>query len=96
MVLENHGTELLVLFFLTLLHKCCIRFFKFQITQSVGGTVGASLNCGVDKINRLPFFRINAIKEITARCPLAMTEDLLQDLVQYKTHKNKSECFTWI
>ncbi|KAM8808232.1 protein SDA1 homolog [Eudromia elegans] len=33
---------------------------------------------------------INAIKEITARCPLAMTEDLLQDLAQYKTHKNKN------
>uniref|UniRef100_A0A8C0BHS0 Protein SDA1 n=1 Tax=Buteo japonicus TaxID=224669 RepID=A0A8C0BHS0_9AVES len=33
---------------------------------------------------------INAIKEITARCPLAMTEDLLQDLVQYKNHKNKN------
>ena len=38
------------------------------------------------------FFRINAIKEITARCPLAMTEELLQDLVQYKTHKDKSKC----
>uniref|UniRef100_A0A8D2CUW8 Protein SDA1 n=1 Tax=Sciurus vulgaris TaxID=55149 RepID=A0A8D2CUW8_SCIVU len=33
---------------------------------------------------------INAIKEITARCPLAMTEELLQDLAQYKTHKNKN------
>ncbi|NXX93439.1 SDA1 protein, partial [Centropus bengalensis] len=33
---------------------------------------------------------INAIKEISARCPLAMTQDLLQDLVQYKTHKNKN------
>ncbi|KAM9381673.1 protein SDA1 homolog isoform 2-T2 [Phaethornis superciliosus] len=33
---------------------------------------------------------INAIKEITARCPLAMTEDLLHDLVQYKNHKNKN------
>ncbi|KAL6075166.1 hypothetical protein STEG23_029993 [Scotinomys teguina] len=33
---------------------------------------------------------INAIKEITARCPLAMTEELLQDLVQYKTHKDKN------
>uniref|UniRef100_A0A8B9UWP3 Protein SDA1 n=1 Tax=Anas zonorhyncha TaxID=75864 RepID=A0A8B9UWP3_9AVES len=33
---------------------------------------------------------INAIKEITARCPLAMTEDLLHDLVHYKTHKNKN------
>uniref|UniRef100_A0A8C3L0C8 Protein SDA1 n=1 Tax=Chrysolophus pictus TaxID=9089 RepID=A0A8C3L0C8_CHRPC len=39
---------------------------------------------------------INAIKEITARCPLAMTEDLLHDLAHYKTHKNKSECITWI
>lgn len=38
-----------------------------------------------------PFFRINAIKEITARCPLAMTEELLQDLAQYKTHKDKSK-----
>lgn len=25
-----------------------------------------------------------------------MTEDLLQDLVQYKTHKNKSKSITWI
>uniref|UniRef100_A0A4W3HD71 Protein SDA1 n=1 Tax=Callorhinchus milii TaxID=7868 RepID=A0A4W3HD71_CALMI len=34
---------------------------------------------------------INTIKEISARCPLAITEDLLQDLAQYKTHRNKSE-----
>ncbi|XP_019389799.1 PREDICTED: protein SDA1 homolog [Crocodylus porosus] len=33
---------------------------------------------------------INAIKEITARCPLAMSEDLLQDLAQYKSHKDKN------
>ncbi|KAJ6657515.1 hypothetical protein lerEdw1_002450 [Lerista edwardsae] len=33
---------------------------------------------------------INAIKEICARCPLAMTEDLLQDLAQYRSHKNKN------
>ncbi|XP_006898524.1 PREDICTED: protein SDA1 homolog isoform X2 [Elephantulus edwardii] len=33
---------------------------------------------------------INAIKEITARCPLAMTEELLQDLAHYKTHKDKN------
>lgn len=33
---------------------------------------------------------INAIKEIVARCPLAITEDLLQDLAQYKTHKDKN------
>ncbi|XP_015106571.1 protein SDA1 homolog isoform X2 [Vicugna pacos] len=33
---------------------------------------------------------INAIKEITARCPLAMSEELLQDLTQYKSHKDKN------
>ncbi|XP_063165835.1 protein SDA1 homolog [Candoia aspera] len=33
---------------------------------------------------------INAIKEISARCPLGMTEDLLQDLAQYRSHKNKN------
>ncbi|KAF6733157.1 SDA1-like protein [Oryzias melastigma] len=33
---------------------------------------------------------INAIKEVVARCPLAITEDLLQDLAQYKTHKDKN------
>ncbi|KAM3936843.1 protein SDA1 homolog isoform 2-T2 [Leptodactylus fuscus] len=33
---------------------------------------------------------INAIKELTARCPLAMKEELLQDLSQYKTHKDKN------
>lgn len=34
---------------------------------------------------------INAIKEVAGRCPLSLTEDLLQDLAQYKTHKDKSE-----
>ncbi|KAI1904850.1 hypothetical protein AGOR_G00009920 [Albula goreensis] len=33
---------------------------------------------------------INAIREVVARCPLSMTEDLLQDLAQYKTHKDKN------
>ncbi|XP_047661898.1 protein SDA1 homolog [Tachysurus fulvidraco] len=33
---------------------------------------------------------INAIKEIVARCPLSMSEDLLQDLTQYKSHKDKN------
>uniref|UniRef100_A0A8C7Y012 Protein SDA1 n=1 Tax=Oryzias sinensis TaxID=183150 RepID=A0A8C7Y012_9TELE len=33
---------------------------------------------------------INAIKEVVGRCPLAITEDLLQDLAQYKTHKDKN------
>ncbi|XP_017262995.1 protein SDA1 homolog [Kryptolebias marmoratus] len=33
---------------------------------------------------------INAIKEVVSRCPLAINEDLLQDLAQYKTHKNKN------
>nr|XP_061800080.1 protein SDA1 homolog isoform X1 [Nerophis lumbriciformis] len=33
---------------------------------------------------------INAIKEVAARCPLGITEDLLRDLAQYKTHKDKN------
>ncbi|XP_068631801.1 protein SDA1 homolog [Battus philenor] len=33
---------------------------------------------------------LNAIREICARCPLAVGEDLLRDLVQYKTYKEKS------
>uniref|UniRef100_A0A8C5EHP7 Protein SDA1 n=1 Tax=Gouania willdenowi TaxID=441366 RepID=A0A8C5EHP7_GOUWI len=33
---------------------------------------------------------LNAIREVAARCPLAITEDLLQDLAQYKTHKDKN------
>lgn len=33
---------------------------------------------------------INAVKEIVARCPLSMSEDLLQDLTQYKSHKDKN------
>lgn len=35
------------------------------------------------------FNRMNAVKEICARCPLAMSADLLGDLVQYKSHKDK-------
>ncbi|KAI5651781.1 SDA1 domain-containing protein [Phthorimaea operculella] len=33
---------------------------------------------------------LNAVREICARCPLAITEDLLRDLVQYKNYKEKS------
>ncbi|XP_063066771.1 protein SDA1 homolog [Engraulis encrasicolus] len=33
---------------------------------------------------------INAIREVVARCPLAMNEDLLQDLTMYKSHKDKN------
>lgn len=33
---------------------------------------------------------INAIKELVARCPLSMSEDLLQDLAQYRSHKDKN------
>lgn len=33
---------------------------------------------------------LNAVREICARCPLAISEDLLRDLVQYKSYKEKS------
>ncbi|VVC87314.1 unnamed protein product [Leptidea sinapis] len=33
---------------------------------------------------------LNAVREICARCPLAINEDLLRDLVQYKSYKEKS------
>lgn len=33
---------------------------------------------------------INAIREICARCPLVMSRDLLQDLAQYKSYREKS------
>lgn len=33
---------------------------------------------------------INAIREVCVRCPLAMNEDLLQDLAQYKKYRDKN------
>ncbi|XP_049280172.1 protein SDA1 homolog [Anopheles funestus] len=33
---------------------------------------------------------LNAVREICVRCPLAMNEDLLQDLTMYKNYKEKS------
>ncbi|KAI8761553.1 protein SDA1 [Biomphalaria glabrata] len=33
---------------------------------------------------------LNAVREICSRCPLAMSEDLLRDLVQYKLHRDKA------
>ncbi|XP_053608072.1 protein SDA1 homolog [Plodia interpunctella] len=33
---------------------------------------------------------LNAVREICSRCPLAVNEDLLRDLVQYKNYKEKS------
>ena len=37
-----------------------------------------------------PFFsRLNAVREVSARCPLVMSSDLLQDLAGYKKHREK-------
>lgn len=33
---------------------------------------------------------LNAVKAICSRCPLAMDEDLLRDLVDYKNYKERS------
>lgn len=33
---------------------------------------------------------LNAIRELCARAPLAMDEDLLRDLAQYKNYRDKS------
>lgn len=33
---------------------------------------------------------LNAVREICSRCPLVMTEDLLGDLAQYKSYRDKS------
>lgn len=33
---------------------------------------------------------LNAVREICVRCPLAMDEDLLRDLAQYKTYRERS------
>ena len=32
---------------------------------------------------------LNAVRELCARCPLVMTDELLQDLAEYKTYKDK-------
>ena len=34
---------------------------------------------------------LNAVREVCSRCPLVMTDELLQDLAQYKTSKDKSK-----
>ncbi|CAG2254465.1 SDA1 [Mytilus edulis] len=33
---------------------------------------------------------LNAVREISNRCPLSLSETLLKDLTEYKTHKNKT------
>ncbi|KAK4877569.1 hypothetical protein RN001_010075 [Aquatica leii] len=33
---------------------------------------------------------LNAVREICSRCPLAMSEDLIRDLVEYKTYRERS------
>jgi protein SDA1 len=34
---------------------------------------------------------LNSIREICVRCPLAMTDTLLQDLTQYKSYRDKGK-----
>lgn len=36
------------------------------------------------------YFRLNAVREMCSRCPLVMSEDLLRDLAQYKTYRDRS------
>ena len=38
---------------------------------------------------------LNSVREICTRAPLCMTETLLQDLAQYKTHKDKGMYCTY-
>uniref|UniRef100_A0A672YEN7 Protein SDA1 n=1 Tax=Sphaeramia orbicularis TaxID=375764 RepID=A0A672YEN7_9TELE len=62
---------------------------KVNITESVIMTIAN--NFVTDRNSgEVMTVGINAIKEVVARCPLAITEDLLQDLAQYKTHKDKN------
>uniref|UniRef100_A0A8C5LNY0 Protein SDA1 n=1 Tax=Leptobrachium leishanense TaxID=445787 RepID=A0A8C5LNY0_9ANUR len=75
--------------------KCKIQFgYNYllpfpQISQSVLMTIAN--NFVTDRNSgEVMTVGLNAIKELTARCPLAMTEELLQDLAQYKTHKDKN------
>jgi len=35
-------------------------------------------------------FSLNTVREICTRCPLAMNEDLLEDLTRYKHYKERS------
>lgn len=35
-------------------------------------------------------FSLNAVREVCTRCPLAMNEDLLEDLIRYKCYKERS------
>uniref|UniRef100_A0A672YDD2 Protein SDA1 n=1 Tax=Sphaeramia orbicularis TaxID=375764 RepID=A0A672YDD2_9TELE len=71
---------------------CTTRFLhqiKVNITESVIMTIAN--NFVTDRNSgEVMTVGINAIKEVVARCPLAITEDLLQDLAQYKTHKDKN------
>uniref|UniRef100_A0A3Q1MQK0 Protein SDA1 n=1 Tax=Bos taurus TaxID=9913 RepID=A0A3Q1MQK0_BOVIN len=65
---------------------CCVPFVIIQsLLMTVANNFVTDKNAG-----EVMTVGINAIKEITARCPLAMTEELLQDLAQYKTHKDKN------
>ncbi len=34
--------------------------------------------------------RLNAVREVCVRCPLVMSEDLLRDLAEYRSYRDKS------
>ena len=38
----------------------------------------------------ISYLGLNAIREITKRCPLALDETLLRDLAEYKSYKDKA------
>lgn len=71
----------------------CLIQLLIVLLVSVAMSKGKKLNPSrVFNSTSLFLCSLNAIKEVTGRCPLAINEDLLQDLAQYKTHKDKSEC----
>ena len=63
----------------------------FLIVKTVEPILAAIANNFITERNNSEVIAVglNAIREISSRCPLAMNEDLLGDLVQYKTYKDK-------
>ena len=74
------------------IHRQKCIYFIFIYFKTVEPILAAIANNFITERNSSEVIAvgINSIREISSRCPLAMNEDLLADLIQYKTYKDKA------
>jgi hypothetical protein len=79
-VADGQASVTMQLVFFSKIIKNCSSFFRTFESLAQASLFQHPLSC----------CRLNAVREVCVRCPLAMSEELLRDLTTYKSYQDKS------